>query len=116
MNLKEVLAKANEAIRKGDHEGFLSFCTEDTEWTFVGERILRGKAAVREWMATAYAEPPEFRVEQLIAEGDFLTALGSITLKDEEGRKAEYAYCDVWRFREGKMAGLKAFVIRPAAE
>ena len=108
---KAILQKANAAIIKGDNEGFLSYCTEDTEWVFIGDKTLRGKDAVRHYMATAYAEPPRFRVENLIAEGDFLTAIGTITMGNEQGMMVDYSYCDVWRFRNGKMAELKAFVI-----
>jgi uncharacterized protein (TIGR02246 family) len=111
-NNKAILERANAAITEGDHEGFLSLCTDDTEWTFVGDKILRGKQAVRQWMATTYVEPPRFMVETLIAEGDFVTALGKISLKDEEENMADYSYCDVWRFRDGKMAQLRAFVIK----
>jgi len=110
---KTVLANANAAISAGDYEGFLAHCTEDTEWTFVGEQTLRGKQAVREWMATAYATPPVFQVERFIADDEFVTALGTITLPDDKGAEVEHAYCDVWRFRDGKMAALKAFVIKP---
>src|SRR5688572_24143238 len=110
-NNKALLEKANAAITQGDYEGFLSFCTDDTEWKFVGDKTLRGKEAVRQWMATTYKEPPKFRVTNLIAEADFVTALGYITMKDEEGRDVDYSYCDVWRFRDGKMVGLMAFVI-----
>lgn len=113
---KATLTKANAAITKGDHEGFLAFCTEDTEWTFVGERTLKGKGAVREWMATAYLEPPEFKLERMIAEGDFVTALGEITLKGETGEEARHLYCDVWRFRDDKMCELRAFVIKAEVE
>lgn len=109
---KAILEKANAEILKGNYEGFLSFCTEDTEWNFVGEQTLSGKEAVRQWMASAYKEPPKFIVTNLIAEGDFVTALGTITLKDEQGVEAEHAYCDVWQFRDGKMVALKAFVIK----
>lgn len=112
LNNKAILEKANAAITDGDNEGFLSFCTEDTEWTFVGDKILRGKEAVRQYMATAYVEPPKFMVENLIAEGEFVTALGKISMKDEDGKTVDYTYCDVWRFRDGKMAQLKAFVIQ----
>jgi len=108
---KEILKKANAAIVNGDYEGFLKFCSDDTEWTFVGDRTLKGKDAVREWMANEYKEPPKFEVHHLIAENDFVAALGEITLKDEAGKDARHAYCDVWRFRDGKMAGLQAFVI-----
>jgi uncharacterized protein (TIGR02246 family) len=112
-NNKAILTKANAAITSGNYEGFLSFCTDDTEWTFVGEQTLRGKEAVRNWMATAYQKPPTFQVERLIAEDDFVTALGTIILPDEAGAEVEHAYCDVWRFRDGKMAALSAFVIKP---
>ena len=108
---KAVLMKANEAVARGDHEGFLAFCTEDTAWTFVGDRTLRGKDAVRRYMADAYREPPVFRVERMIAEGDDLTAIGQITLKGEDGTATDYAYCDVWRLRDGKLAELRAFVV-----
>lgn len=109
---KTILEKANAAITKGDREGFLAHCTEDTRWIFVGERILEGKEAVRQWMVTAYAEPPKFKVDHFIAEDDFVTAIGQISLKDETGETANYAYCDVWRFRGDKLAELKAFVIK----
>ena len=58
-------------------------------------------------MAEVYTEPPKFHVANLIAEGDYVTALGEITMGG-----IDYSYCDVWRFRDGKMAELKAFVIK----
>ncbi|MDH5823257.1 nuclear transport factor 2 family protein [Luteimonas sp. RD2P54] len=108
---KQVLEQANAAIARGDQEGFLAFCTEDTEWTFVGDRTLRGKEAVRRWMAEAYEVPPRFRVDRMLAEGDCLAAIGEITLTDDAGKTASHAYCDVWRFRDGKLAALQAFVV-----
>ncbi|KQS27821.1 nuclear transport factor 2 family protein [Dyadobacter sp. Leaf189] len=111
LNNKKILEEANAAITRGEYEGFLTFCTEDTEWNFVGEQVLRGKEAVRQYMAATYQEPPKFMVEHLIAEGDFVTAVGKIALKDAAGKLTNYRYCDVWRFRDGKMAELNAFVI-----
>jgi uncharacterized protein len=108
---KAMLQEANAAISKGDTEGFLSFCADDIEWTMVGDKTLKGKEAVRQWMATTYVEPPKFTVVNLIAEGDFVTALGEITMKDKDGRATHYSYCDVWRFRGGRMVELKAFVV-----
>jgi len=112
---KAILLKGNAAIARHDHEAFLSCCTDDTEWTFVGEQTLKGKEAVRQYMATTYREPPNVTVDNLIADGDFLTAVGTITMKDSDGKMTHYAYCDVWRFRDGKMAELKAFVIKTEA-
>jgi uncharacterized protein (TIGR02246 family) len=111
MTNKEILQKANAAISAGDFEGFLALCTEDTTWTFEGDRTLTGKAAVRQWMKDTYQEPPKFEVRRMIAENDFVAAIGEITLKDEKGKAVRHAYCDVWRFIDGKMADLHAFVV-----
>jgi uncharacterized protein len=108
---KAILEKGNAAIAEGNNEGFLSFCADDTKWTFVGDKTLKGKEAVRQYMAATYIKPPKFTVANLIAEGDFVTALGDITLKDEDGNAVHYSYCDVWRFRGDKIVELRAFVI-----
>jgi len=109
---KDVLRRANAAVEQGDHAGFLEYCTEDTVWTFIGDRTLRGKAAVRQWMDESYkVAPPQLRVHRLVAEGDVLTAVGEIVLTEAGGKKSQYAYCDVWRLRDGKLATLHAFVV-----
>lgn len=108
---KAILEAANDAIRKGDKEGFLSYCTEDTEWTYVGDKTLKGKEAVLKYLGES-KDPPNFTVDHLIAEGEYVTALGDITMKDENGQEVQYSYCDVWRFRDDEMAELKAFVIK----
>lgn len=107
---KAILEQANAAVSSGDNEGFLKFCTEDTKWTFVGDQILQGKEAVRQFMLKKYVEPPRFDVKNLIAEGDFVVATGYITLSDESGKMIRFSYCDVWQFRDGKMAELSAYV------
>ena len=108
---KLILQQANEAITNGDYERFLSFCTEDTTWEFVGQETLKGKEAVRQYMAKAYIEPPIFKVDKFISEGDNLTAVGKISMKNDNGDFENYYYCDVWKLRDGKLAELTAFVI-----
>ena len=109
---KEILLIANSCVADGNNEGFLSFCTENVVWEFIGDRILVGKAAVRTYMNTEYVEPPKFDVEHLIADGDFVSSIGKISVKDKIGTIINYSYCDVWQFHEGKMAALRAFVIK----
>lgn len=110
-NNKQILIEANDAISKSDYEGFLQYCTDDTTWTFVGDQILKGKEEVRKWMLVEYAEPPIFDIKTLIAEDEYVTALGQITLIKGNAVSVQYSYCDVWRFRHGKMAELTAFVV-----
>ena len=108
---KAVLEAANEAIRALDIEAFLAFCTDDIVWTAMGEQSLHGKAAVRGWMEENYIEAPRFTVIELIGENDMVAALGVIDAADDQGRPVRHDYCDVWRFRDGKMAELRAFVV-----
>lgn len=111
MNNTTILHKANEYVSKGDYESFLAYCTSDTKWVFVGERILTGKEEVRAYMKEFYIEPPVFDVELAIEDGDFVTVTGSISLKNKTGKYEHFNYCDIWRFEDGKIAELKAFVI-----
>lgn len=111
MNNTTILHKANEFVSKGDYESFLTYCTPDTKWVFVGERILNGKEEVRAYMKEFYFEPPVFSVEKAIEDGDFVTVTGDISLKNKNGKYDHYTYCDIWRFEDGKIAELKAFVI-----
>jgi ketosteroid isomerase-like protein len=109
---KIILQKANEAVSKGNYEEFLQYCTDDTKWTFIGDQVLNGKKSIRKWMFNEYIEPPKNEVKNLIAEDDYLTAIGEIEVMNENGENIKYSYCDVWRFRDGKMAELTAFVIK----
>lgn len=108
---KNILVSANACITKGDNEGFLAYCTEDTIWEFVGDKILDGKQAVRDYMREAYVEPPHFDVEKILEEENHVIAIGKISIKDDKGNLVSYDYCDVWQIREGKLAALKAFVV-----
>jgi ketosteroid isomerase-like protein len=111
MTNKEILKKANQAFSEGNYEEFLTYCTEDTKWTYVGDRTLEGKDQVRAYLATAYEESI-FEIERYIEDGENLVAMGWGKLKGEDGQIVHYSVCDVWKFRAGKMAELKAFVIK----
>ena len=106
-----ILHEANEFVKKGNYKSFLDYCTQDTKWVFVGERILEGRDKVGAYMKEFYLEPPVFTVEKTIEEDDYVTVTGEITLKAANGTYIQYDYCDVWRFENGKIAELKAFVI-----
>lgn len=107
---KSILLQANEHILNADHEAFLSHCTEDVVWEFVGDQTLTGKQAVREYIDATYITPPEFTVLDIIGEGEQVVATGVISLKEGNGKTVTSDYCDIWTFRDGKMAALKAFV------
>ncbi|WP_027383965.1 nuclear transport factor 2 family protein [Epilithonimonas caeni] len=106
-----ILHEANEFVSKGDYESFLAYCTSDTRWVFVGGRILNGKEEVRAYMKEFYIEPPVFNVEKAIEDSDLVMVTGEIRLKNKAGSYDDFDYCDIWKFEDGKISELKAFVI-----
>ena len=114
---KGIIEKVNAAFAKGSTEGFLSFCAEDVEWTMVGDTTVRGKDAIRQWMASmGDMEPPKFTVDNVIAEGNFATANGGMTMRDKDGKAVPFAYCDIYRFRNDKIIALSSFVTKTEAK
>ena len=113
MDHKHVVEEINAGFAENDLEKVLSFCTDDFEWTMVGNTRVKGKDAIRKWMASMNAEPPQFTIQQVVAEGDAVIACGDMTMK--ESRNAEphdYSFCDCYRFRRYRVAELAAFVIQ----
>ena len=113
---KEIVEKVNASFAEGGVEGFLSHCADDVVWTIVGSKTTKGKNAIREWIASMDMEPPKFTVDSIIAEGDFAVAHGDMTMKEKDGKTAPYAYCDIYRFRDGKIVELNSFVVKTEAK
>ena len=44
-----------------------------------------------------------------------MTAYGDMNMKEKDGSKAPYSYCDIYRFRGDKIAELSSFVIKTQA-
>lgn len=111
--IKEIVEKVNASFMEGNSEGFLSFCSEDIEWTMIGEKHVKGKQAIREWMKEMDGmEPPKFTVDNLISESDTVVCNGDMTMNDKDGKSVPYGYCDIYRFRDGKIEELNSFVIK----
>jgi uncharacterized protein len=113
---KQIVEKVNAAFAEGSTEGFLSFCADDVVWTIVGNRTVKGKDAIREWATSWGSEPPKFTVANIIAEGNFVTAHGDMTMKEKGGKTIPYAYCDIYRFRAGKIIELNSFLVNTEAK
>lgn len=108
---KTAVEEINAAFAANDIETFLSFCAEDVEWTIVGERSIQGKEEIRAWMGSMDIGPPQFTVDETIAESDSVVVHGSMIMVDD-GKPASYSYCDIYRFRDGKVVKLTSFVVK----
>lgn len=117
---KEIVEKVNASFLEGNFEGFLDFCADDVQWTMIGEKTVKGKENIRQWMTSMNEEnpePPKFTVaDPIIADGDFVVGRGDMTMKDKDGKSGSYSYCDVYRFRNDKIIELNSYVVKTEAQ
>jgi uncharacterized protein len=112
-NRKEIVQRINEGFAENDLEKVLSFCSDDFTWTMVGDTTVKGKDAIREWIASMHPQPPRFTIHQTIAEGDSVVTRGDMVMQQQRnGPSIPYTFCDIYRFVGDKVAELTAFVIR----
>jgi uncharacterized protein len=112
-NRKEIVQQINEAFAENNLEKVLSFCTDDFTWTMVGDTTMKGKDSIRKWMASMNPQPPQFTIDNVVAEGDFVITRGDMTMPEKKnGPSIPYTFCDIYRFAGDKVAELTAFVIR----
>ena len=110
---KATVEKINAGFRENNLEKVLSFCTEDLVWTMVGDTTVKGKDAIRKWMASMDPEPPHFTIQQVVAEGDLVVTRGDMIMKTKKESKAHaYSFCDIYRFAGDRVVELIAFVIK----
>ena len=110
---KEIVEKVNAAFAQNNLEGFLTHCVDDVVFTIVGDRTVKGKEAIRSWMSSMMgAEPPSINIQNVVSEGDFATAIGEMTMKEQDGTPGSYGFCDVYRFRGDKIVELKGYVVK----
>lgn len=110
---KDVIERINQGFAENDLEKVLAYCTDDFTWTMVGDSTVRGKDAVRKWMASMDPQPPRFTIRRTVAEGDVVITQGDMVMAQERnGPEIPYDFCDIYRFAGDKVAELTAFVIR----
>ena len=113
----EIVEKVNTAFAENKPEVFLGYCTNDVVWRMVGDREFKGKDAIKEFMASMEGmEPPKFGVDEIIAGGDSVVSYGDMKMKGEDGKEADYSYCDIYHFSDGKITELRTFIVKHKTE
>lgn len=118
-NNRAIVERINKKLAEGDFDTFLSACADDMQWTIVGEPPLKGKEAIRKFissMAKENPDPPDFSVDSIFGEGEFVAAHGPMTMKDKDGKFGSYRYCDIYRFRDGKIVDQTSYVVKTEAK
>lgn len=109
---KEIIEKSNAGFEKNDAEVFLSFCSDNVEWTMAGDEPKHGKDSIREWIKSmADVGPPKINTTAIISEGNNAAAYGDMTML-EKGETTFYTFCDIYRFDGDKIVELRSFAVK----
>ncbi len=60
-------------------------------------------------------EPPKFMIDRIIADGDSVACFGETQMKGDDGKDAEFSFCDAYRFENGKITHLQSFIVSDKA-
>lgn len=112
---QEFFQQINEAFFKGDVDFIFENITEHITWNMIGEQTLKGKAEVIEMMEPMRGMAAQsYHVNKLITHGNTAAIEGTMTVQNETGELANYAFCDIYKldkFKNGKIKEITAFVI-----
>ncbi len=112
----QTIHAVNRAFEAGRIEDFLACCTPDIRWTMIGLGTWIGADAIRAGMAGCSDRLPRIAVDQVFADEADGTADGTVLIPRADGSFATLLYCDVYRFRDGKVAELKSYCIEQQQE
>ncbi|WP_370326480.1 nuclear transport factor 2 family protein [Euzebya sp.] len=101
-----------DGFRRSDHRAILDCLTDDVVWRIHGHRTTVGKAEFDDEIENPSDEgSPELVVERTIeAEGVVVTAGTGVAHHRGAGR-VEFAYNDIFTFRDGRIAEVDSYVV-----
>jgi ketosteroid isomerase-like protein len=120
----ELVRRVFSAFDRGEIEEFLSYLDDDVDWGvsayLTGDRNLRGKEAVRDWMVkvaslkAAGEKVKLFQDEYRALDESAVLVLGSGRIEREVNTLEEQLGW-IWRFRDGKVVAMTDFLSQEEA-
>jgi uncharacterized protein len=117
-NNKQTIQHNFEQLAVGNGEPLMNSLAEDIEWTIIGQTVLsktfKGKPAVIEFLTEFRAALVDghihIRVDNLLADGDFVVAQGRGEAMTKRGVAYNNTYCWVYRFSSGKIQAITEYL------
>lgn len=111
------MESTNQEIGEEFSKGNFSFCynrfSNDIEWKIIGNKVLQGKENV-----IAYCEKMTLEMDSsalintnIIAENNQIAIEGICKFTGPNDTPGEVAYCDVFRFKNGKISNITSYCI-----
>lgn len=113
---KQVIRQYCDAVGKGDAEGIKNITTEDYVHEFLGSTALRGKRTRSELLdqlvafSSALAAPGEFTFQEMVEEGDIVSAMFSGKCALKNGKRFDGDYAVFVHFRGDKILLMRELI------
>lgn len=101
-----------DGFRHSDHEAILDCLTDDVVWRIHGLRTTVGKAEFDDEIENpAFEGSPELSVERTIDADGVVVTTGTGVGHHRDAGRFEFAYNDVFTFRDGRIAEVDSYVV-----
>jgi ketosteroid isomerase-like protein len=112
---KELIQMINEAFARGDTERLSDYLAEDARWNIIGISTITGRKNIMKAMEIQELEKfPEITVNHIVAKGDSVVVESTGKAFQKAGGIYSASYCDVYRFKDGKIKEFTTYVIERA--
>jgi ketosteroid isomerase-like protein len=100
-----------EEFAKGNLDFSAIYLAEDIKWNILGNSPILGKVQVLEVSKMLQLESfPVITIKNIVTEGDYVIVESTGEAKTKNGKPYNQTYCDVFRFNEGKLQEINAYL------
>lgn len=118
-NVETFLTVFNQAWAAHDVDTIVSGVTDDIYFRMAtDEEGIQGKQAFETWLSEMVK--PEYKMslttERLFVSGDDAVLSGRMEMTEPDGTQRKFAFCDIYKLRDGKVAELLAYFMSDNAD
>ncbi|NGM65143.1 nuclear transport factor 2 family protein [Sphingobacterium sp. SGR-19] len=114
-NTRQLVERINALFVEGNMESFMDYLAEDVIWEMFtsssGHTVLHGKKEVSEMDGSDMPEHTGFEFGTIVVDGETASVQGKSTGKLKDGTDYHGHFCDVYHFRNNKIAKIESYVI-----
>jgi len=114
-NTRQLVEKINQLFVEGNMESFMDYLAEDVVWEMFtsssGHTTINGKKEVFNMDGSGMPEHTSFEFGTIVIEGDVASVQGVSEGKLSDGGAYKGYFCDVYHFRDSKIAKIESYVI-----
>lgn len=109
---QQIVHRYMDGFCRSDHDAILACLTDDVVWHIHGWRTTTGKTEFDgEIENPAFEGSPELTVERTIDAGEVVVVTGTGRGHHRENGRFQFAYSDLFTFRDGLIARVDSYVV-----